>query len=414
MIDQSSTLALKARYVFPVSGPPIADGFVAIRGEYIETVGSRRPDGGMRDLGDAAIVPGLVNAHTHLEFSDLAAPLGAPGTPLPDWIRQVLAHRRVESVAMPEQIRRGLSECLAAGTTAVGEIATLDWRQDPVVLADGPPAVCMFYESIAPTTSRVAASTAAAEAFLSSQVRAPHVWPGLSPHAPYTVHPKLLEALVDLSIRYQVPMAMHLAESREELELLRTRGGSFRALLNDLETWDPRPAARYPRILDYLQQLARAPRSLVIHGNYLDGEERTFLADHADTMTVVYCPRTHHFFRHDPYPLAEMLASGIAVALGTDSRASNPDLSLFEEMRFIVQHIPHFDPSTVLKLGTLAGARALGLDTQLGSLEPGKMANLGVIDLAGGDADDPHAALFSQAARPSSTWIAGIPTAGSS
>jgi cytosine/adenosine deaminase-related metal-dependent hydrolase len=174
-----------------------------------------------------------------------------------------------------------------------------------------------------------------------------------------------------------------------------------------LNAWDPAAGARYRRVLDYLARLATAPRALVVHGNYLSDEEVFFLAQHAATMSVIYCPRTHDFFRHAPYPLARMLSQGVAVAVGTDSRASNPDLGLFEELKFIASHHSAIAPDRILELGTFSGARALGLDGEMGTLEAGKRADLAVIRLSPAAADDPHERLFSSDARVMETWLAG-------
>ncbi|MBI3839328.1 MAG: amidohydrolase family protein [Planctomycetia bacterium] len=407
MANYESLLALKARFVFPVAGPPIPGGCVTICGPSIVAVGSKVPDCPVQDLGNVAILPGFVNAHTHLEFSDLAVPIGRPSMPLPDWIRQVIEHRRATADAGPSAAMQGLRESLAAGTTALGEIATSDWRSNGRLEAELRSIVVMFHESIAPLRDRIARAVWAAEKFLLWGQTFKRVRPGLSPHAPYTVHPELLASLVELSQRFQVPLAMHLAESREEIELLRGGSGPFRELLEDLQSWDPLADARYPRIFDYLVQLARAPRALVIHGNYLDRAELDFLADRAEAMAVVYCPRTHHFFGHPSYPLARMLAMNISMALGTDSRASNPDLSLFEEMRFVAERHNDVMLSKILELGTLAGARALGLDRQMGTLEPGKLANLNVVRLDDASAGDPHELLFAPTARVVQTWVRG-------
>ena len=397
---------LRARWVLPVAGPPIDGGVVTLRGPAIVAVGRIAEGGDVHDLGDVAIVPGLVNAHTHLEFSDLPAPLGTPGMPITAWIRQVIAHRRLRREDdCRGAIARGFAESLAEGTTTLGEIATSDWRPALAAGEYSAPAVRMFRELIAPADRRVDDAVTAAESFLS--VDAPPITPGLSPHAPYTVHPRLLSELVRLAKGHRVPLAMHLAESREELELLQTGGGPFRQMLAELGAWDADPAARLPSAMDYLQSLAAAPRALVIHGNYLDSAEIEFLAQRAATMSLVFCPRTHHFFQHEPYPLAQLLETGVAVAVGTDSRASNPDLSLFDELRFVAEHHFNVDPADVLALGTQAGARALGLADRVGTLEAGKQADLAVIDLAGGAAGDPHACLFGPAARVRQTWIAG-------
>jgi cytosine/adenosine deaminase-related metal-dependent hydrolase len=146
--------------------------------------------------------------------------------------------------------------------------------------------------------------------------------------------------------------------------------------------------------MDYLQVLAQADRALVIHGNYLSDDEQAFLASHAERVSVVYCPRTHAHFGHDRYPLSKMLARGVHVALGTDSRASNPDLNLFAEMRFIYRHHQQVDPADIVRLGTMNGARSLGIHNRLGSMAVGKLADFTSIGLAAVADDDPFDLLL--------------------
>ena len=409
MTAEPPLVALRARWVFPVNGPPIAGGVVTVRGERIVSVGPHDGSTPVRELGDVAILPGLVNAHTHLEFSDLAAPLGTRGMPLPEWIRQVVMHRRAATSSGDLNahgsfaIAQGLSECASAGTALLGEIATGDWRRE--CFAGSSVASVVFHESIAPTTDRVAQTIEAAQHFLETSPAERDCLPGLSPHAPYTVHPRLLRALVALGQDYQVPLAMHLAESPEELELLRAGTGLFRESLERLGAWDPSAEARLPRVLDYLEQLAAAPRALVVHGNYLEEAELRFLAEHSGRMSLVYCPRTHDFFGHEHYRLAERLAAGVKVALGTDSRASNPDLNLLAEMQFVAARHSNVPLSSVLELGTTNGARALGREDDYGTLAVGKLARLAVVEISAQQPADPHELLFATPARVVQTWI---------
>jgi cytosine/adenosine deaminase-related metal-dependent hydrolase len=162
------------------------------------------------------------------------------------------------------------------------------------------------------------------------------------------------------------------------------------------------------RPLDYLQRLARGARSLAVHGNYLEDDEIAFLTEHAATMSVVYCPRTHDYFRHRDYPLATMLQSGVRVALGTDSRASSPDLSLWEEMRFVAHRYGAVSPEAVLRMGTQFGAEALGLADDCGSLTVGKRADFIIVAAPQRTANDPHDILFDDAARIAAVYARGI------
>jgi cytosine/adenosine deaminase-related metal-dependent hydrolase len=409
-------LALRARYVFPIDAPPLIDGVLTIAGERIVAVGENLAGRPPLDLGNAAILPGLVNAHTHLEFSDLTAPLGQRGMSLPQWIRQVLAARgpRQDSAAA---IRRGLHECLAAGTTALGDIVTSGWSPpatradesyDDGIASHENVHVTLFRELIGLSPERAQTALTAAEQHLDAWQGVPGFLPGLSPHAPYTVHPDLLRRAVELARQRRCPLAMHVAESREELELLAAGTGPLAELLKERGVWKPDLFGRR-RVVEILHALAAAPRALVIHGNYLAAEDVEVLTAEAARLTLVYCPRTHAYFGHEAYPLARLLAAGVQMALGTDSRASNPDLSLLAEMRCVAERHPGVSPAKILELGTLAGARALGLERDVGSLAPGKLANLAIVQISGAHAAEPHALLFDSAARVVQTWFHGRP-----
>ena len=401
---------LRARWVFPVVGPPIENGVVTIRGERIESVGHATATvADAIDLGNAAILPGLVNAHTHLEFSSLAEPLGDPAMPMADWIRRLVAYRRSRTDAERNQaIITGLAECRRSGTTSIGEIATGALS----AIAELPGAECpanlsVFLELLGLAPGRIDANLQAAAVHLGQQPTS-SVRLGLSPHAPYTVHPELLRRAVALSQSQHVPLAMHVAESCEEIELLATGSGPLRAMLEEFGAWSADAIPVESRPLDYLQRLAEADRALLIHGNYLDAEEIDFIAARRRRMSIVYCPRTHHRFGHDAYPLAKMLAADALVALGTDSRASNPDLDLLAEMRHVAEHHA-VAPSRIVEMGTINGAMALGVADEVGSLEPGKFADLAIVRLPDAARNDPYESLFDLRSTVVSTYHRGQP-----
>lgn len=383
---------LRARYVLSGRGDVFPGGVVSIRGQRIASVGDLSPAGRTIDLGNVAILPGLVNAHTHLEFSDLDCPLGEPGMPLPDWIGRVIAFRGQVAEVPRDAVAIGLRESISAGTTSLGEIATPGWSCKP--FQKTPLDCTVFSEIIGLAADRIVGGLAAAREFVESS-RHDATWrAGISPHAPYSVHQQLVRELAEWAARANVPLAMHLAESREELELLRTGQGPLRRRLDELGVWDDSAVARGSRVLDYLRVLHEAPSVLVIHGNYLNDDEIAFLAEHATTMSVVYCPRTHAYFAHDEHPVERLLAAGARVALGTDSRASSPSLSLLDDMRLVARRHPGLAGEQVLELATLCGARALGIDDETGTLEAGKRADLAVVALGEDDPRDPYARLL--------------------
>jgi cytosine/adenosine deaminase-related metal-dependent hydrolase len=394
-----SEFTLRARWVLPIDRPPIEGGYVSHAGGRITAIGASAPNAGaVEDLGDVVLMPGLVNAHTHLEFSDLVAPLGEPGMPLPAWIRLVIGERKRGQRDPAAAIAAGFAESLASGVTSVGEISTA--AADAYAVAAARPTIVSFQESIGFSAQRVDSALADVQQRFE---RAPRP-AGFSPHAPYTVHPRLLERIVASAITLGAPVAMHLAESREELQLLAEGAGDFADLLDERSMWDPTAISRGTRPMDYLSALAKAPRSLVIHGNYLAADEITLLGARRDRMSIVYCPRTHAFFGHEPYPLSQMLLAGARVVLGTDSRASNPDLDMLAEIRAATARHPDVSGADFLEMATLSAAEALGIGQDVGSLTPGKRADLIALPCT---SRDPIESILDDRTRVARVWLAG-------
>ena len=341
------------------------NGYVNVRDGIIETLTASPTQRTVFDFGeDCRILPGAVNAHAHLELSQLRKPLDVPlvngRRPFTDWIGKLMAFRQggFYDAEMGVQSATLLPELLVE-TAVIADIVP------PVPAPDGNGSERIpFFELIAWTENAAGAKLEEARRLLKGNS-------GLSPHAPQTVHPTLWQEIV----RWNVPLAVHLAETPEELELLRFRRGPLLDLMRRADpNYDPELVLLGDRPLDYLKFLAEANRVLIAHGNYLDDEEIAFLGEHSDRMSVVYCPRTHAYFGHDPYPLRKMLGIGVCVALGTDSLASNPDLSLLSEMKFVHRTYPDIPLETVVRMGTLNGAMALGVADRWGTLEPGKIA----------------------------------------
>lgn len=388
-INDKTRLNLTARWVFPVSGPPVEHGVLEVQGDRITAVHGRDVPHAV-DLGNVALIPALINAHAHLEFSDLQKPV-QPALPFTEWLRELVAVRRGRP-ATPEILQRGLAECETTGSIGVGEIATQDWTEAAYTRSNMH--VVAFRELLAPTADRIAGQLEIARGWL-GQAPSPGslVRRGLSPHAPYTVHPDLYRDLVQLALDRTAPLAIHLAESTAELELLTDGTGEFVEMLKRFNAWDGNAIPRGSRPLDYLRPLEHVWRALIVHGNYLQSEDLDWLAEHPN-VSVIYCPRTHHFFQHSPHPWREMLNRGINVALGTDGRGSNPDLSIWNEMRFLATRHTNIDPAVILSMGTEAGARAMGLDADVGSLAAGMLAAITIVPLGQTTLSDPYRALF--------------------
>jgi cytosine/adenosine deaminase-related metal-dependent hydrolase len=410
---RSKSLSLAARYVFPVEGAPIADGLVVIEGGRIASLGPRDGRDPDLDLGNVAIAPGFVNAHTHLELSPIeasadlgadqanGAALAARTTGAEDelaWLRQVIAQRRLGSPeAQRDAVGRNLAESLTAGTTLLADTTTagLSWEQ----VADAPVRAVVFAELLGLKRDRGLQTSEDAWNWISSVGPVDQVAgcarPGLSPHAPYSTAGWLYHRAAGS----QMPLSTHLAEMPEELELLRDRTGPLRTFLEELGAWDDEWEPIGPRPADYVRKGdLRQADWLIAHGTYIDPSEfwqlRPEAAPKGHRVAVAYCPRTHARFGHAPHPFRAMLERGVVVCLGTDSRASSPSLSVLDEVRFLHRQHDTLNGPLLLTMATLFGAWALRAETTTGSLRPGKSADLAVIALPDRETDDPHELLL--------------------
>jgi aminodeoxyfutalosine deaminase len=390
----STPWTLTARWVFPVSGLPLEGGLVTVHGDRLTAVepqGVRRAD---VDLGDAAILPGLVNAHVHLDLTGMHG-LAPPSPDFTGWLKEVIAHRRGRS---PEQVRAdveaGLAECLRFGTTLLGDVSGDGGSWD--VLANASLRAVVFREFLGLTPDRAAGAWERARHWLAAHPTTTTCRPGLSPHAPYSVRSPLFFAASTTG----APAAVHLAESAAEVELLLFRRGPFVPFLKGLDAWDSEGLAEDPEHV--LRLFNGTSPALFIHGNLLRPT-----APIPRNGFVVYCPRTHAAFGHPPHPFRDFLARGVRVALGTDSLASNPDLNLFAEARFVHQHYPDVPGATLLRLATLSGAEALGWQDETGSLEPGKSADLIALPIGTSAPADPHDLLWDSTVPPRAVLFRG-------
>lgn len=359
------------------------------------------------DFGEAAIIPPLVNAHTHLEFSHLTTPVPA-GANFAEWIDAVISerttHRQIDPLS-EAAVRRGLRRTQRHACFQVGEISTAE--KLPAGTESGDVDGVQFLELLGASADRVAEQLANAEQFLESRSGASGSGfrPGLSPHAPYSTSMELVAGAVALARKYEVPIAMHLAETPEEMQLLASQDGPLADFLFSRKIWPPPHISRSTSPMEYLELLAAAPQALVIHGNYLSEAERAFVANQ-QAMSIVFCPRTHAYFGHPKYPLAETIWAGANVVLGTDSCASNPDLDIWAEAQFVAERYPEVPPYQVLPMVTTAAARAMGAKSQV--LEPGQPADFAVISELPGDVDqDPFTRLLASPTNAASAWRGG-------
>ncbi len=399
-----------ARWILPVAGPPMRDACLATEGGRVVSVQPIRGRvAGAIDLGEVIVLPGLVNAHAHLELTGLAGHVPYRGS-FVDWLESLIP-AIVDEQDYPRFMSEGFRQSLAAGVTVVGDIgigrsAIEAWRQAGVHTVGFLEVLGMGRRSTAPrdrSPDTAAALLAAAQPDdTASCIRRF----GISPHAPYTTDPAIYRRSVDLARHLHRPLCTHLAETREEIQFLADGTGPFRDFLERYGLWDgsftppgESPVA-YARRLGLLQD-----RNLLVHANYVSDADLDLLA--RAPCSVAYCPRSHHFFRHEPHRFAEMLRRGVNVCLGTDSLASNASLSILDEMRFVRAAHPAVDPAHLLDMATRAGAAALGLDKQLGTLAPGRRADFIAVPLTHPQAADPLDDLLHADTTPAAVFIGG-------
>jgi 5-methylthioadenosine/S-adenosylhomocysteine deaminase len=382
--DGRDTMRLiSGRWVFPVASPPISDGAVLIRAGKIVEVGRRAemeatcPSINRWDLGDAALLPGLVNCHTHLELSRPPQPIGNGG--FTDWLVALIEWRR--QLSLDSQARAaedGARRLLRTGTTCVGEVSSSGQSLIPL-LREGLRGV-VYREILGLQPEEAENRLEAAWADIQAMQRAAvgsllHI--GLSPHSPYGLSEELFEACHVVLLGTRIPACIHAAESRDEVQFLATGEGPIPRLLYPAVGCTSPPARRQFRSpVGYLHRLgALAWRPLLIHAVYADREDRHRMA--ASGVRVAHCARSNARLTGEVAPVHGYLKEGVPVGLGTDSLASVPTLDMWEEMGAVVDaHLGRLSPSEVLEMATLGGARALNLADQVGSLEPGKRADL--------------------------------------
>jgi cytosine/adenosine deaminase-related metal-dependent hydrolase len=353
----------------------VAPGWIAVEGDRIVAAGGGPPpdfsDAVRTDLGRAAVLPGLVNAHTHLELSELAGRV-PPAPTMPEWVRQLM---KVRGFSAPKRdaIVEAIAEARRFGTSLIGDISNTLATVEP--LSQSALSAVVFFEILHFTATDADAVVDYAARELTAHPGTPHVRCALAAHAPYSVAPALFTAIARESAKSGRPLAVHLAESAEEITLLESGGGAWRQLLEELGAWNgtwQTPASGAVAYLDRLEFLG--PRLIAAHGVQLTDPELERLAEAG--VTVATCPRSNRWTGVGSPPIARFYESGIRLAVGTDSLASSPDLSIWAELAEMRRLAPGVPAARLLDSATRSGADALGFGTALGTIEPGKRADL--------------------------------------
>ena len=401
-------LLLKSRYLLKDPSTVIDDGAVLIDDGKVKFAGcandiSNHESCQIIDLGNSAIVPGFVNTHTHLDLTHLHNFIKYNGD-YTEWIRQLVNAKKewTESEYL-SSIRSGIKNSLESGTTTVADITrnglALEELQKSNIRKT------LFYELIDFNPDSAESTIDNFKNIIGNVKQDDLLSIGIFPHAPYTVSEELYRISKTVSDELGLSIATHISETIDEANFLTRGAGNFASLLRDfdmLKEWKP-PGLRpvnYMKNIGFLEN-----GCILVHCNYLKGEE----VDHIEesNSTIVFCPRSHKYFRHKDHPFYMLGNRNINIALGTDSLASNDSLSILDEMKYIYTQHKTSKPQDILYMGTIAGATALRLNNKIGKLEEGYDADIAVIDFKNETVTNIYDGIFSQDSECVLTVVSG-------
>jgi cytosine/adenosine deaminase-related metal-dependent hydrolase len=376
-------MIIRARTVLPMLGQPIDDGAVAVDGNRIADVGRfadliKQSGGRALDLGEQALLPGLINAHCHLDYTMLRGKIPPPHS-FADWIRAINSEKaKLTEQDYVDSMRAGFAEAARFGTTTIVNLAAFPKLAGAI---DDPIRTWWFGELIDVRNPERADQIADAAA---ESLKKKKHW-GLAPHAPFTASPRLYARCEEIARTENVRLTTHLAESIEEMQMSFDLKGPLVDFLTSIGADLFEHNGETP-----VRHLARTcrfdDRWILAHLNSVLEGDLTELASSETKPHVVHCPRSHSYFRHEPFELElfRQVQSKFNVCLGTDSLASNPDLSLFGEMRELLRKHPSVSPREALEMVTINGAVALGQLNVLGCLAPGAYADMIALPISTG------------------------------
>ena len=388
-------MILRARTILPVSRPPIENGAVLIIGNRLHGVGSWpdfKAEAGeeIYDLGEVVLLPGLVNAHCHLDYTDMAGQLPPPKT-FTDWIPLITAAKTAWSYSdYAHSWLHGERMLLRNGTTTVADIEAMPdllpelWDATPL-------RVFSFLEMTGIRARREPAEILREAVEKIDALDHARCSASLSPHAPYSTLPELLRHSARLARARRWTLCTHLAESDQEFEMFaHARGAMFDWLQRNHR--DNSDCGLGSPVEHLARNEILGPNLIAIHANVLAPDDATLLGKHR--VNVVHCPSSHAYFGHPTFQRERLAAAGVNLCLGTDSLATvrvverqAPELNMFREMQALANRDKTISPEAVLQMATVNGARALGMKGRIGELIPGALADLIAIPAAGASKD---------------------------
>ena len=365
-----------------MDGPPIDNGAVVVAGRKIKAVGDFTDirtghSGDIVDLGEQILMPGLINAHCHLDYTMLRGKIPRQ-TSFANWVRAINSEKeKLSADDYISSIHHGYEEAKRFGTTTIANLTAF-----PDLIARVRPSIRTFWfaeliDVRDPSKARSLADRAA------ECLRPLEQW-GLAPHALFTASPSLRRRCEEIATGTSALLTTHLAESEEEMQMSCNRSGRLREFLESLgvDLFESDGITPVEQMLQSAGPLH--DRWLLVHLNTVLESDLDRLANAPTKPHIVHCPRSHEYFGHPPFRFAAMRERGLNVCLGTDSLASNDDLSLFAEMRQFQRTNPGIAPQQIVETVTVNPAAALKQEEQLGRIRPGFYADLITIPAAPG------------------------------
>jgi cytosine/adenosine deaminase-related metal-dependent hydrolase len=380
-------MIIRARVVVTMDGPPIENGAVVVSEDGIVDLGrfseisARHAGEEIVDLGEQALLPGLINAHCHLDYTCLRGKIPRQKS-FTDWIRAINAEKaKLSPEDYVRSINEGFAEAKRFGTTTIANLTAVP---ELIARIQSPIRTWWFAELI---DVRDPSRGNEVVDFAAEQLKSAEHW-GLAPHAPFTASANLYRRCEEIARSEDILLTTHLAESGEEMSMFRDTSGPLHDFLKEIgrdmnDCGRNTPLSQFTEIVrDSSTSVGMTEDWIVVHLNELLDDDFALLTRSTAKFSIVHCPRSHDYFGHSPFQFHKLREIGFNICLGTDSLASNDDLSLFAEMRAFQRQFPSVSAQEIVKMVTTSPARALRQENSLGKIRSGFAADLIAIPIA--------------------------------
>jgi len=401
---------INADWILPITSPLIKDGAIIVEGNLIRAVGGKKdlsefPCDEIIDCSDKILLPGFVNAHSHLELTGFRGKI-KKGLPFTDWARKVVSIRKdITENEIATAIKDGLNELISSGVTTAGDFSQTGITAKILNERGLRGTVFLEFAGFNPEQKDERLRE------LKNKLRTPNsklrtVKFGIAPHAPYSVSAELLKESHSFARERELPIAIHISEMPEEIEFIKNGSGEMKDLLIDFGVWNDKWMPPQTTPVQYLHNLGILKGAIGIHLNIVTEDDIRILKE--NDVSVVYCPGSNKWFgRNWKYPLREFLNNDINVVIGTDSLLSNEKLNMFYEMRVLKENFPDLENDIILKMATVNGAKAIGFEGEAGEIAVGRKADIIGIDIEDSSFNNPIEYVINKAEKASFSMING-------